>query len=131
MPLFLVRCLLSVNFSVSLLIAVMCGYILVRVPTEVMAKHGPEISRLENHAIDAKQNELETLAQIKAIRQESTAKILKEGLDLLKTAIGLAATIVTTYTSYKMLHKDGPPASQPGSPPKVEQKTPATPGTQP
>jgi hypothetical protein len=112
-PLSLIRFLLSVNFAVTLLVTVMCCYVLIRVPNQVRKNHGPEIVKLETHAEEAKEDQRQTQNQIKTIREETTAKILKEGMDLLKTAITLAGTMATVYTSFKVLQKDRPTEANP------------------
>lgn len=104
-PLFFIRFLLSVNFALSLLVTVMALYILFRVPSQVKATHGTDLIALKTQAAKADDEQKQKLEQIRAIRQGSTAKILNEGIDLLKSAVTCATTIGTAFASYKLLSK--------------------------
>jgi hypothetical protein len=104
-PLFFIRFLLSVNFAMSLLVTVVSCYILFRVPEAVREQHGPEVTKLQTQAAAADQDQRQRLGQIRTIQQESTAKILKEGMDLIKAAGTVLTTLATAFGSYKALHR--------------------------
>ena len=103
-PVALIRALVSVNFAASLLIAIVCGIIIVQAPAAIQGQgQGAAVQELETRNQQLDQEKIRSVESISGIRAGAIRKVIDENVKTAQGVVAVGSSIVTLVVSLRAL----------------------------
>jgi hypothetical protein len=103
-PVGFIRALVSVNFGVSLFVAIVCGVIIVQAPRAIEGQgQGAKVQELEARSQELDVEKSKSAASISSIRAAGIRKVIDDNVATAKGVVTLCASVVGLVAAWRAL----------------------------